>query len=66
MIEFLERAKKFSKRTAIVSGQAEYNYDQLLRKSNSNFLKSTSTGDSGGATRAGLSLIIGYPFKVFI
>ena len=35
MIEFLERAKKFSKRTAIVSGQAEYNYDQLLRKSNS-------------------------------
>ena len=35
MIEFLERANKFSKRIAIISNQVEYNYDQLLRKSNS-------------------------------
>ena len=35
MIELVKRAIKFSKRIAVISNQTEYNYDQLLRKSNS-------------------------------
>ena len=35
MIELVKRAIKFSKRTAIISNKVEYNYDQLLIKSNS-------------------------------
>ena len=35
MIGLVERAQKFSKRTAIISNNVEYKYDELLTKSNS-------------------------------
>ena len=35
MIGLVERAQKFSKRTAIISNNIEYKYDELLTKSNS-------------------------------
>lgn len=35
MIEIVKRAKFFSDRTAIISNQTQYSYDQLLRKSHS-------------------------------